>query len=257
MKNVFTCLTLFLAFFACSSNDDPSSADINAFYSTMTNLTVQVAYEPDAEPYIGTTGTGMNYWDFLEANLQALFEGRPVDVFTDVPKTLEEMEAIPAQGKTEWTVDEILALADLYRAIPPSDIVGVFFVVFLNGYLVEDGVPNQNVIGVSISGTTVIAIFKDVVKSTGSTGPVPKFVEQSTLIHEMGHALGLVNNGVPMVTPHQDTDHGAHCNNPDCVMYWANEGVADLRDFVQNFILTGSTVMIGDECLTDTRSYFP
>ena len=34
----------------------------------------------------------------------------------------------------------------------------------------------------------------------------PRFtcVEQSTIVHEIGHAIGLVNNGVPATTAHHD-----------------------------------------------------
>ena len=81
------------------------------------------------------------------------------------------------------------------------------------------------------------------------------FVEQATLVHEFGHVMGLVDNGIPMVSDHLDPDHPRHCTNEECVMYWQNEGAADLRDFVQQMMSTGSLIMFGEECLDDTRSY--
>ncbi|MEN0059089.1 MAG: hypothetical protein AAGB31_09655, partial [Bdellovibrio sp.] len=113
------------------------------------------------------------------------------------------------------------------------------------------------VIGVSLTGTPIIAIFKDVVQSTSGNpnGAVPKFVEQSTMVHEMGHALGFVNNGVPMVTSHQDTAHGAHTTNSNCVMYWLNEGTSDLTQFVLHYINSGNTVMWGSQVLQDAQAY--
>ncbi|HEY1079471.1 MAG TPA: hypothetical protein VGE46_05215, partial [Bdellovibrio sp.] len=86
-------------------------------------------------------------------------------------------------------------------------------------------------------------------------GPIPKYVEQSTLVHEMGHALGFVNNGVTLASAHQDTAHGAHTTNPNCVMYWQNEGASDLASFVQNFITNNTTVMWGAEVLQDARNF--
>ena len=89
-------------------------------------------------------------------------------------------------------------------------------------------------IGFSINDTPIIAVFKDVVVTSG--GPaVQKFVEQSTLVHEMGHALGFVNNGVPLASSHQDSVHGAHTVNSNCIMYWLNEGASDMAAFVQQF----------------------
>jgi hypothetical protein len=83
------------------------------------------------------------------------------------------------------------------------------------------------------------------------------FIEQATLVHEFGHAMGLVNNGVPLTSSHQDTQKGHHCINTNCVMYWQNEGVSDLKEFVQSYMTTGSLVMFGPECLKDASSYRP
>ncbi len=102
-----------------------------------------------------------------------------------------------------------------------------------------------------------MVMFKEVVAGSSAAALVRKFVEQSTIVHEMGHAFGLVNNGVPMTTSHQDSAHGAHCTNQDCVMYYLNEGAGDLKTFVQNYLISGQTVMYGSECLNDTRSYKP
>ncbi len=52
------------------------------------------------------------------------------------------------------------------------------------------------------------------------TGPV---IEEAVLVHEAGHNLGLVDNGIPMQTPHKDAQHGNHDSNQNCVMYWAVE----------------------------------
>jgi hypothetical protein len=48
-------------------------------------------------------------------------------------------------------------------------------------------------------------------------------LESSVLEHELGHIMGLVNLTTPMVVFHQDTAHGYHCNNPNCLMYYAME----------------------------------
>lgn len=36
--------------------------------------------------------------------------------------------------------------------------------------------------------------------------------------HELGHGAGLVNRDVGMVTPHEDTPGGTHCDNHSCIM---------------------------------------
>lgn len=253
---------------ACSKKGDTSSSfdSPTNYFSTMTSLTIEIAYEPGAEPFIGSFTaaapspfTSRNYWDITEENLKALFQGRTKAVTVTVPKTIETMTAIPAQNQTGWTSTMITNLAAQYRQHPSTATEGYLFLIFLKGYYESDGAQQPEVIGVNISGTPYTAVFKDVVSSTGlsPTGRVPKYVEQSTVVHELGHALGLVNNGVPPSTSHQDTAHGAHCTNSDCVMYYLNEGKTDLVAFVQAAETSGSLVIFKDECLNDTKQYSP
>lgn len=232
------------------------------FFSTMRDLVVEVAYEPQAEPYVGEGfRPGTKTWDFVEANLAAVFRGRHTPVSLTIPKDLRAMREIPPQHQARYTNRAIVELAEQYREGRSSKTQANFFVIFLNGQYEEGGVANPKVIGVSLSGTTIIAIFKPSVTSALNGSPdgekLPKYLEQSTLVHEMGHALGLVNNGVPLTRPHHDVEHGAHCTNNECVMYYRNEGVDELKKFVQRFISTGNLVVFGDECLQDLKSYRP
>ena len=211
-------------------------------------LQIKVFYEVGAEPYISDTPL-LKYWSILEQNMEALYAGREVEPQLVVPKELNQMVSMPASGDLKWTTDEVVKLAQKMNPVSDSS----FQIFFLNGRA-NDG---DGIIGFHINGTRIIAIFKEVVRSTGSGAGqmVPKYVEQATLIHEMGHALGLVNNGVPMQEEHQDLAHGAHCSDKNCVMYWANEGTSGLANFSQRAINEGNIIMFGDKCLKDTRSY--
>jgi hypothetical protein len=77
------------------------------------------------------------------------------------------------------------------------------------------------------------------------------------VVHEIGHALGLVNDGVDMVADHHDVQNGKHCTNQDCVMYWLNEGASDMTSFVTGGLFGGSEppIVFGQKCLDDTRSF--
>lgn len=46
-------------------------------------------------------------------------------------------------------------------------------------------------------------------------------LEAYTLVHELGHVLGLVDNGVPMASDHEDPQRPGHSSNPASVMYHA------------------------------------
>jgi predicted Zn-dependent protease len=225
----------------------------------MRQVQVEVAYEQGAEPYTGIGIGGRSLWDFLEENLNALFQGREQKVEVLVPKELGQMQALPTQSTDSYSADAIQALAQGVRRHQSGPNHADFIVLFLNGRYQDASGKKSSVLGVSLSGTSVIAIFKPVVRETLDEGSefVPKYVEQSTLVHEMGHAFGLVDNGLPAVNPHHDAEHGAHCKNPHCVMYWLHEGSVDLRHFVKQFLQTGRMVVFDDDCLLDARHYRP
>ncbi len=239
------------------SGGESFALDLTALYSEVNSIAVQVAYEPDAEPFTGAAINTTQCWEVLEENLKALFEGRVIEPDIFVPEDLSEMEPIPAQEEETWTAAEIIDLAGNIWDRPQGFSVEDFYVLFLKGYLEKDGVENRQVIGVSVVGTPVIVVFKDAILRSSNVYDVLIFVEQATLVHEFGHVMGLVDNGIPMVSDHLDPDHLRHCTNEECVMYWQNEGAADLKEYVQKMISTGSLVMYGDECLDDTRSYMP
>ena len=106
----------------------------------------------------------------------------------------------------------------------------------------------------SIGTTTVIALFKPVIDSAAVLDDTRAFVEQTTLVHEFGHGVGLVNNGIPNLADHHDAEHGAHCADDRCVMYWAVEGPADVAQFVQQVVTTGDVTLWGSDCLDDVAA---
>jgi hypothetical protein len=62
-------------------------------------------------------------------------------------------------------------------------------------------------------------------------------LETYILEHDFCHLLGLTNDGATMVTAHESSDHKAHCENENCLMYWkADENMllVDLLSGVNN-----------------------
>ena len=238
---------------ACKKDDAPSSP-IDIFYKSMTSLQFEVAYEVGAEPYTINT-SGNNAWEYAEMNIESLFIKRPVALDVLIPNGINEMKAIPDQNKQGFTVDNILGLANVYRRNTGNETDGNIFILFLKGYFQQNNELRQDVMGVHVTGTTVVAIFKPLISSLFLAPHVKEYIEQSVVIHEIGHALGLVKIGLPMTTPHHDDDHEGHCTNTDCVMFWKNEG-ADIAAFLQNYS-RGRRLIFGQECVADVTAYKP
>tara|TARA_R110002049_G_scaffold90785_3_gene227275 strand:- start:305 stop:1102 length:798 start_codon:yes stop_codon:yes gene_type:complete len=257
---------LFFLFVGCGNKksnveitliDKQTEENLKLLYKSMSLMEIEVVYEPDAEPYVGNRPNGQSYWTILESNIKEVFKQREGEYSLVVPTSLDQMTSIPAQNKSSWTSEDLQVLESKFRKTIPTGSQASVFVVFLKGNYNQDGVTNPNIIGVSLAGTTLIAIFKDVVESASAGSPqsVAKFMEQSTLVHEFGHVVGLVDNGLNMSTPHIDEEHGHHCDNPNCVMFWKNEGKSNLILFVQQIMTSGSTVMFDQNCLEDTKNY--
>lgn len=220
------------------------------YFKDTSSIAVEVHYEPGAEPFEGNRLNGAPYWDITEENIDSLFSYRTSTPLVSVPKTVNAMNMLPTQGKTSWTVDDVIQLYKRNHFQESTSSSAVFYIYFLNG----NSSSGSGVIGFSINQTPVIAIFKSVIRASGGN-VVQRFVEQSTIVHELGHAFGLVNNGIPLTSSHQDTAHGAHTTNEDCVMYWANEGLSNLQSFISKYMSTSSSVMWGPEVLADAEAF--
>ncbi len=230
--------------------DGPSDGTPGVFDPAITRVSIEVDFEQGNAPYTGAIVGGGDTFDLSHANLSRLFTA---DKELVLPRTVGAMQDIGSVPDEQLTVADLLALAAQHRDQADTATTRTYYVLFVSGAFADANGPNPNVLGVSVGGTGVIAMFKDVIRGTDVLGVphIVRYVEQSTLIHEIGHAVGLVDNGVAMASPHKDTAHGAHCDNEDCVMFWLNEGASDAAAFVQQHVLASDTVVFDARCLAD------
>ena len=89
-----------------------------------------------------------------------------------------------------------------------------------------------------------------ILQNSGGIGQVSRTKLYSTVLeHEFGHLMGLVDLGSPMITNHKDGAHGNHCNNQNCLMYYASE-TTDLL----GFLLTGNIPALDANCANDLHA---
>jgi hypothetical protein len=224
------------------------SGAASVFDPSIKDVVVEIDYEAGKQPYTGLIVGFGDTFDPTVANLDRVFAGKKT---LTIPRTTAAMQDVGPIADEEITVADILALAAQHRNVYNTETSRSYYVIFVSGYFADGSGVHHGVLGISIGDQ--IAMFKDVIDSTNIVvAPnVVRYVEQSTLIHELSHSIGLTNNGVPMVTPHEDAAHRPHCDNQDCVMFWQNDGSSDATRFAQQKLLTGSSILFDDHCLAD------
>jgi len=223
------------------------------FSDNVADFSVHVVYEAGAEPYTGYIGvTNNQVWDITQQSFHALFQNH-VGRFVTVPTALGQMTGIANQNKTNWTAPELIELGRKH-ALSLADGQDVrVTVIFLNGIYNDDG----GIMGVHFAGSPFAFVFKDVVLSLGGDPVSQRYAEQATVVHELGHAVGLVNNGVPMNQPHEDPQHPKHAIDSGCVMYWAIESKGNILTLLGAAILGNELNLFGPASIDDARNYHP
>jgi hypothetical protein len=223
----------------------------SVFSDKITDLEFRVFYESGATPYVGNVGGGNATWDITKESFKSLFQNHSRTV--SVPSAVAQMTAIPDQNKTVWTDWELISLG---LEITPTVIDGNnarISVIFVNGQLNGD----PNIMGVQFGGYPFAFVFKDVVVSVGGGTLSQRYVEQATVVHELGHAVGLVNNGVPMQVAHEDPSHAKHSTNTDCVMFWQVESRGHILASLAAVIFGNKLNLFAAESLADGRGFHP
>jgi hypothetical protein len=121
-----------------------------------------------------------------------------------------------------WRLPELQALREAFFDARPRTGHGEgasarLHVYYLNGWYAGEGGESM---GVFV--TDAVFVFPDAMQGHPPVAGLPRrplaeYLERHTLVHEVGHAMGLVDNGIPMVRPHVAED-GSHSVNPRSVM---------------------------------------
>lgn len=243
MRSPFRSLAFVAAFsilvFACQQDESPThknnSVNPNDFLSdaTYSQLKIEIVYVEGYQPIQNSL-----------TNLQSLLNSvlKKTSITYDI-------HSIPSPAKTTVTVDDLASIEDSRRQLTTGNGILTAYVLFVDGEYSQNTSTNK-VLGVAYRNSSMAIFEKSLRAFAGGIGqPSLTTLETSVLEHEFGHILGLVNNGSSMVSTHQDSAHGAHCTNKDCLMYYLAESNAGLSN------LTGGSVpLLDSNCLADLKA---
>lgn len=158
-----------------------------------------------------------------------------------------QVSEIPAVGQEKYTLQEVRDIEDDNRnAYNSGNRLGMYILI-LDGYFDEDS-DTEVSLGFSHRNTSIALLGRRIAENSDRFGkPSKEKLETTVLEHEIGHLLGLVNLGTNMVLDHEDEDHDRHCDNEDCLMYWAVE-TNILSSSLQN-----SIPVLDQNCRNDLR----
>lgn len=115
------------------------------------------------------------------------------------------------------------------------------FVTYLDGLLDDDPSDDDWARGAAIEND--VFLFYEGIRANYAGGAVPRFgaenMERHVLMHELGHALGLVNCGIPMLTEREAGNSDCHSTEKESVM---TPGIEDWKSDADAMIGRDSTL---------------
>ena len=168
-------------------------------------------------------------------------------------KVLLDQQVVARRGADHvWTDAELFPLA-----AETFGNAGAAGTIRMHVLFVDGSYQNPDVLGIAWASTHLV-LFKDVIEHYCQQDPSSLLSdatcaasEQGVWLHETGHLLGLVNNGLSMVQPHEDASHGAHDASDQCIMYWAFEAPSGIQLLAQRLGAGKSKLEFDAACQAD------
>jgi hypothetical protein len=230
---VFILLTFSFVGISCQKEDMPvydyrklgtASKDILSDQN-YTSLEIQINYMPGYAPADTVINHFKNYLtQLVRKPVGVNLQPRLVTPTVNSPITLNELVALEKTIRTSFTRSQVLSIHIM---------------------ILDAEYQTSDILGISYWNTSMCVFGRTVGKFSGRPGLVSKNQLMITLLeHEMGHLLGLVDQGTPMVSSHKSSN-GAHCNNSSCLMNYIIE---------TNSVGNVTIPVLDDNCRADLKA---
>lgn len=203
---------LFFIFSGCSTDEEiahddrPLGVSASSFLSDkdFTSLSVEIVYVTGYEPSEVVINTVMT---FLQKYLN-----KPGGITI-------KARAIPSPEMGTYSLTEIKEVENKNRTAFTSGSKLTTF-IFIADNKSESSTENDLVLGKAYKNTSLVIFDKEIRELSANSGVSSTEIEHTTIRHEFGHLFGLVNNGSPAQSPHEDPapENQAHCNVGGCLM---------------------------------------
>lgn len=197
---------------------------------TFQSMVVEVQYMKGARPHPETLE---NLEDFLNRHLH---KPGGIRVVT---------KEIPASADSVFSVSSVIDIEQAYRTQFTTNSEIAVYILFASGHYTD-----PKILGYAYRNTSAVLFSAHIHKRSNKFKKAPRaYLESRILLHEFAHLLGLVNVGSPLVDNHQDEDHGKHCTNKQCLMYY----LTDTEDY-PSFLIRKAPPRLDEDCLKDLKA---
>lgn len=242
MRNYLLLFSLLLSLTQCSKSDAVNGTNsannqtlgtsANDFLSSnkFTSLTIQLQYMPGFAP----DATALNnLTNFLNSLLNK-------------PEGISIIQTpIAASGKASLSIDDIVKIENTNRTAFNNGKNIAVYVLYADAPYTQN-----NVLGIAYKNTSLVIFAATINANSGGLNQTSRTkLETVVTEHEFGHLLGLTDLGTKMVTPHKDAANGSHCNNTNCLMYYASQ-----TTMIGGLILTGPIPTLDANCRADLQA---
>jgi predicted Zn-dependent protease len=136
--------------------------------------------------------------------------------------TIKDPTVINSRNQQRYSAEQIRQIEQEERSTFSREDTLAAYMIIVDGKYQE-----QNLLGIAYFNTSNAFFGPSYEEVSSGIGPPSRFqIEALSFRHEFGHTFGLVNipnSGTEMQMPHQDTENGHHCDNENCLMYYATE----------------------------------
>ena len=158
--------------------------------------------------------------------------------------TVVTKEITPVSS-TVLTIDQVKNIEETNRTVFTTGTQIALYILYTNGNYTDN-----NVLGIAYRNTSIVIFGKNIYDHSGGLGQTSRTKLEATVNeHEFGHLMGLVDLGSPMQNNHKDATNGNHCNNSNCLMYYASE-----TNDILGVLLTGNIPAPDVNCAADLHA---
>lgn len=158
------------------------------------------------------------------------------------------LEPTEIQGKDEdtYSAEEIRNLEIEFRDTFTEEPSLSAYILIVDGKYAQ-----ENVLGIAYYNTSVAFFGAAFDQASGGLTQVSRYeIETTSFRHEFGHLFGLVaidGSGTEMQEPHKE--HGNHCDNDQCLMYYAVESTE-----LFGSVFGGDIPQLDQNCINDLQA---